>query len=147
VRSEHLRHENGLKKYWEGVEQECKMRWNHKAEIELVLRNLSGFNKQLWIKEANLSELISKWYKSNISLNHSNMEDFVEDDNNNSSSDFGSNCNDVGNFVKGFGDDLGGNLDKGSVDENTFDTLSRVVGIQNSQRKINRKRRDTLLLS
>jgi hypothetical protein len=61
---------------------------------------------------------------------------------NNSSSDFDSNYNDVGNFAEGFGDDLGGNSDRGSVDENTSDTLSGVVGTQNSQRKINRKKRD-----
>ncbi|CAG8580925.1 4910_t:CDS:2 [Acaulospora morrowiae] len=159
VRSERLRCENSLQEYWEGVEQECKMRrdiTNHKAEIELVLRNLSELNEQLRIKEADLSELTSKWYKSNISPNHSDMGDFVEgfkddlgensngrsvDDDNNSSSNFGSN------FAEGFDDDLGGNSDRGSVDENTSDTLSGVVGTQNSQQKINRKRRDVPLLS
>ncbi|CAG8697261.1 5071_t:CDS:1, partial [Acaulospora morrowiae] len=53
----------------------------------LHLRNLSELNEQLQIKEADLSELTSKWYKSNISSNHSN----------------------VGDFVEGFGEDLGGN--------------------------------------
>ncbi|CAG8549575.1 15306_t:CDS:2 [Acaulospora morrowiae] len=146
IGSEHLRHENGLKEYWDGVEQECKRRdiTNHKAEIERVLRNLSELNEQLQIKEADFS-------------NHSNVGDFVEGfgedlggnsdggpvcGDNNSSSDFGSNYNYVGNFAEDFGDDLGGDSDRGSVDENTSDTLSGIVGTQNSQRKINRKRRD-----
>ncbi|CAG8643365.1 17844_t:CDS:2 [Acaulospora morrowiae] len=112
VRLERLRGKKGLEEYWKGVEQECKMKrdiTNHKAEIERVHRNiselneqlrikesdLSVLNEQLQIKEVDLSELTSKWYKSNINSNHSDMGDFVE----------------------GFEDDLDGNSNGRSVDD------------------------------
>ncbi|CAG8548236.1 6141_t:CDS:2 [Acaulospora morrowiae] len=96
---------------------------NHKAEIE---------------REASLSELTNEWCKNligNLSSNHSDAGDFAES--------FGADENNSSSLSERALDEELLSLSNALSEENnnTFDAPIE-VGTQNSQRKINRKRKD-----